>query len=214
MRYITTMKKRSQFVNAVSVTTAFMTVMYLVVGVVGYAIYGTSLDIHKPISSVIDQDVWSVVVNAGLFVHCIIAYQININVWCSSLLHVAAPKLADELSHADSCGKRMLWLGVTALCIVYSGAVSYSFPYFSIVMAIIASLGDLMSMFGLPCLFSLKLLKLSRAERGLCWVLVVLSVGLSAAGVVSSFQELFASWLGGGDANGLLSGVMARYSLA
>jgi hypothetical protein len=47
---------------------------------VGYSIYGTSLDIHKPISSVIEQDAWSVVVNAGLFLHCIIAYQININV--------------------------------------------------------------------------------------------------------------------------------------
>jgi hypothetical protein len=34
LRYITTMRRRDQFVNAVSVTTSFMTVMYLLVGVV------------------------------------------------------------------------------------------------------------------------------------------------------------------------------------
>ncbi len=139
-------------------------------------------------------------------------------VWCSSLLHVTAPRLAESLAHADSCGKRLQWLAITALCIAYSGAVSYSFPYFSVVMAIIASLGDLMSMFGLPCLFSLKLLKLGRAERGLCWVLVVLSVALSAAGVVSSFAELAQAFMGhggGGEGGGsLLSSMQARLSLA
>jgi hypothetical protein len=73
-------------------------------------------------------------------------------------------------------------------------------------------------MFGLPCLFSLKLLKLGRAERGLCWVLVVLSVVLSAAGVVSSFAELAQAFMGqGGSGEGgssLLSSMQARLSLA
>jgi vesicular inhibitory amino acid transporter len=134
---------------------------------------------------------------------------------------VAAPQLAASLSHADSCGKRLQWLAVTALCIAYSGAVSFSFPYFSVVMAIIASLGDLMSMFGLPCLFSLKLLKLGRTERCLCWLLVALSVGLSAAGVLSSFAELAQAFMGGGGGGGggeggglLLSSMQARLSLA
>jgi hypothetical protein len=30
--------------------------------------------------------------NAGIFLHCIIAYQVNVNVWCSLLLHVTVPK--------------------------------------------------------------------------------------------------------------------------
>lgn len=30
--------------------------------------------------------------NAGIFLHCIIAYQVNVNVWSSLLLHVTVPK--------------------------------------------------------------------------------------------------------------------------
>lgn len=43
-------------------------------GVAGYALFGTAVDLHRPISSVLQQDVWLVVMNAGIFVHCIIAY--------------------------------------------------------------------------------------------------------------------------------------------
>jgi hypothetical protein len=46
----------------------------------------------RPISSVIGQDSWTVAMNAGIFLHCIIAYQVNVNVWCSLLLHVTVPK--------------------------------------------------------------------------------------------------------------------------
>lgn len=46
----------------------------LAVGVVGYGLLGTSVDLHKPISSVLDKDVWLVIMNAGIFVHCISAY--------------------------------------------------------------------------------------------------------------------------------------------
>jgi hypothetical protein len=58
--------------------------------------------------------------------------------------------------------------------------------------------GDVMSMFGLPCLFAIKLLRLPRWERCLCWGLLVLSSGLSAVGVCSSLQQLAAAYTGGG----------------
>jgi hypothetical protein len=29
---------------------------------------------------------------AGIFLHCIIAYQVNVNVWCSLLLQLTNPK--------------------------------------------------------------------------------------------------------------------------
>jgi hypothetical protein len=63
-------------------------------------------------------------------------------------------------------------------------------------MAVIASLGDVMSMFGLPCLFALKLLKLRKAEAYACWVLLVLAVGLSGCGIFSSVQQLVEAYMG------------------
>lgn len=79
---------------------------------------------------------------------------------------------------------------MTVLCIAFGGGLAILLPYFSIVMAVIAALGDIMSMFGLPCLFAIKLLRLPRWEKGLCWVLLVLAVCLSAVGVLSSIQQL------------------------
>lgn len=72
--------------------------------------------------------------------------------------------------------------------------MAYTLPFFSIVMAIIAALGDVMSMFGLPCLFSIKLLRLPAWEKSLCWGLLVLSSVLSAVGVFSSVQQLIEAW--------------------
>eukprot|EP00878_Enallax_costatus_P016932 GHUV01017775.1.p1 GENE.GHUV01017775.1~~GHUV01017775.1.p1 ORF type:complete len:304 (+),score=81.44 GHUV01017775.1:1275-2186(+) len=47
MRYITTMKKRSKFSSAVSITAVFMTVVYLLVAVTGYSAFGAGIDLHK-----------------------------------------------------------------------------------------------------------------------------------------------------------------------
>lgn len=47
MRYITTMKKRSRFSSAVSITAAFMTLVYLLVAVTGYSAFGAGIDLHK-----------------------------------------------------------------------------------------------------------------------------------------------------------------------
>jgi hypothetical protein len=46
----------------------------------------------RPISSLVGQDALTVAMNAGIFLHCIIAYQVNVNVWSSLLLHVTVPK--------------------------------------------------------------------------------------------------------------------------
>lgn len=107
-------------------------------------------------------------------------------------------RYAEALSHTNSWSKKGLWMAVTVLCIAFGGIVAYTFPFFSIVMAVIAALGDIMSMFGLPCLFSIKLLKLSGWEKGLCWVLLMLSVVLSGVGVFSSVQQLVEAYAGGG----------------
>eukprot|EP00775_Hariotina_reticulata_P008889 gene8889-9067_t len=164
MRYITTMKQRSKFSTAVAITTGLMTVVYLLVAVTGYAVFGSAVDVDRPISSVVGEDMWGVMLNAGVFLHCIIAYQVIVNVWCSLLLQLFAPRYAEELSLSNSWSKKGLWMAITLLCIAFAGTVAYIFPFFSIVMAVIASLGDVMSMFGLPCLFAIKLLRLPKWE--------------------------------------------------
>lgn len=86
----------------------------------------------------------------------------------------------------------MSWLTFSCLGIAYSFGVAATFPFFSTVMAIIASLGDLASAYTLPALFVLVLAgsQLSRAERGLCYVIIPVSFALSAWGVVSSVIQL------------------------
>lgn len=113
-------------------------------------------------------------------------------------LHHSTRRHAEALTHTNSLSKKGLWMAVTAVCVLFALVVSWSVPYFAIVMAVIAALGDIMSMFGLPCLFSLKLLKLSRVESVVCWVLLVLSVGLSGVGVYSSIQQLIEQAYAGG----------------
>jgi hypothetical protein len=55
-----------------------------------------------------------------------------------------------------------------------------------------------MSMFGLPCLLALKLLKLRTAEAYACGVLLVLAVGLSGCSIFSSKQQLIEAYMGQG----------------
>jgi hypothetical protein len=62
-------------------------------------------------------------------------------------------------------------------------------------MAIIASLGDLMSMFGLPCVFAIKLLRLPTWEVVLCGGLAAAATGLSIVGVVSSVWQLVDAYI-------------------
>jgi len=46
-RYITTMRERSKFAGAVSITTGMMVLVYVCVAVTGYTAFGTAIDIHK-----------------------------------------------------------------------------------------------------------------------------------------------------------------------
>ena len=64
------------------------------------------------------------------------------------------------------------------------------------VVALISAVGDLFSAYALPCLFSLKLLKLPGWERALCVLLIPLSAGISLVGVWSSVAELISKVLG------------------
>ncbi|KAI8474588.1 MAG: transmembrane amino acid transporter protein-domain-containing protein [Monoraphidium minutum] len=198
MRYITSINDRSKFSRAVLTTEAVMGSLYLLTGIVGYAALGAGMDVHRPISSVLPNDRWTVVMNAAIFVHCLIAYQVMINVWSASALHIAAPRRGAQLSEGGGgCGRRGVWFAVTCCAIAFSVFVVWLFPFFSELMAVVASFGDIASMFGLPCVFAIRLLKLRRGEALLCGALAVVAVLLSGAGLVSTAQQLAEALAGG-----------------
>jgi solute carrier family 32 (vesicular inhibitory amino acid transporter) len=94
--------------------------------------------------------------------------------------------------NANTWRGRASWLTFSCLGIAYSFAVAATFPFFSTVMAIIASLGDLAGAYTLPAIFVLAILgsRLSRAERCLCYIIVPVTLALSVWGVVSSVMQL------------------------
>jgi hypothetical protein len=53
--------------------------------------------IKRPISSVLPYDGWVALMNAAIFLHCIITYQIIVNVWSASFLHILAPRWVGRL---------------------------------------------------------------------------------------------------------------------
>jgi len=77
---------------------------------------------RRPISSVIPYDGWVALMNAGIFVHCLITYQIIINVWSASFLHIVLPRRAVPgwVGGVEGVG---LWGGVRWGCGVGWGAV-------------------------------------------------------------------------------------------
>lgn len=191
MRYITGMRHRSQFKYAAGVTSAFMTVLYVIMGSVGYYRLGSIFDFSRPVTSILPHDAWNVVMNAGVFVHCIFAYQINLNVWADMVLHVVAPHM-NESSARQTVTGRLMWAAVIIVGIAFSFVVSIFFPFFSIVMALIASIGDLAAAYALPAMFNLKLLgdRMPSWEKLVCYIIIPVSLVLSGLGVYSSLASL------------------------
>jgi hypothetical protein len=71
------MRHMHKFPRAVEGTTAFMGAVYLLFGCVGYWRLGSDFDVTKPVTSILDQDAWVMAANAGLLVHCVIAYMVR-----------------------------------------------------------------------------------------------------------------------------------------
>ena len=191
MRYITGMRHRSQFKYAAGVTSAFMTVLYVIMGSVGYYRLGSTFDFSRPVTSILPHDAWNIVMNAGVFVHCIFAYQINLNVWADMVLHIVAPHMNESSARRTTTG-RLMWAGVIIIGIAFSVVVSIFFPFFSIVMALIASIGDLAAAYALPAMFNLKLLgdRMPSWEKLVCYIIIPVSFVLSGLGVYSSLASL------------------------
>ncbi|GLC44488.1 hypothetical protein PLESTB_000068000 [Pleodorina starrii] len=98
----------------------------------------------------------------------------------------------------DAGSKRLLWLLLTSCAGCFGYVAGTLLPYFSEVVAVIASVGDMALLLGLPCLCALRLLRLRAGERALCWALTVAAVALSVGGAALSIERLVDRVNGGG----------------
>ncbi|KFM29202.1 hypothetical protein F751_1578 [Auxenochlorella protothecoides] len=185
-RYASTMRKRSNFLLVTRVGAVTMTAFYLLLGCTGYWSLGSAYDLSKPITSVLPQDGWTVLTNAMLLIHCLVAYQININV----LTHLVLTVVAKHRAPARSWQGWGAWTLVSGVGVLASWALASGIPFFSLVIALVAAVGDVAAGYLIPALLALRLLPLGRAERWLCRALVPLSVALSAAGIFSAVREI------------------------
>ncbi len=71
------MSNKSHFVRSSCVAVTFMTCFYVTVAVVGYLALGDDVDVSQALTSLLEADMWTAVMNAGLFLHCLFAYQVG-----------------------------------------------------------------------------------------------------------------------------------------
>eukprot|EP00891_Asterochloris_glomerata_P002391 jgi/Astpho2/2391/fgenesh1_pg.00044_%23_35_t len=192
--YIKGMRRRSDFRKSCTFVTVFMTVLYVLTGGVGYWKLGdhnASWDKSQPITSVLSSDTWTSIMNLGLLLHCLIAYQIDLYVWTDLLLTALTPASKKE-SRTSVAAQKAQWFVLSTVGIAFSFAVSYLVPHFDTVMGFIAAVGDLSALFLIPSLFSLCLLRpyLGGLARLLCYLLIPLSAALSGLGVYSTVVKL------------------------
>ena len=196
MRYIGGMRKKSDFRYSATVGSIFMTTFYLILGGVGYWKMGLDFDHSKPITSVLPEDIWTSVMNIGLFAHCIIAYQIDLNVWTDLILDFTARR--STTVNKSPRRQRMLWLVTSVIGIAFAASMAYLLPFFSTIMGLIAAIGDLSAAYALPALFCLCLMRREMPvwEQALCFLLIPVSVLLSFFGIYSSVYQLILEFTG------------------
>lgn len=112
--------------------------------------------------------------------------KININV----LTHLVLTVVAKHRAPARSWQGWGAWTLVSGVGVLASWALASGIPFFSLVIALVAAVGDVAAGYLIPALLALRLLPLGRAERWLCRALVPLSVALSAAGIFSAVREI------------------------
>lgn len=80
VRYISGMRvrDRGQFKSSVALGSAILTAAFAALGAIGYWRLGKGFDQTQPITAALPHDpIWTPVMNAGVLVHCIIAYQVR-----------------------------------------------------------------------------------------------------------------------------------------
>lgn len=208
------MQKPQQFPWAVSLCTIIMTVLYAFLGAVGYWSRGD--EIEGVIIFALPDGVIAQVASAFILVQAVSQYLVNLNVWTHNLLVLAARanrklhhtrKLA-EIDHEQplllraeddeplpACSSDhpwQSWMIVSLFVVVYSYLISISVPYFSLLVGMITGATYLTAAYTIPAWFLLLVggSRIHWAERGFLWLLIPVSILVSAGGFWSSLSQL------------------------
>ncbi|WIA36420.1 hypothetical protein OEZ86_007730 [Tetradesmus obliquus] len=211
------MKAPLLFPKAISVCTAIMAPLYILVGATGYWSRGNSVTDIVIFS--LGESLQARIAAGLILVQALSQYLVNLNVWSHNLLVLTArtyrkaaaatagsspdakpgPGSAVGSALAQSANARsaaehqpLHWLAASGFVVAYSYAVSNMIPYFSCMVGIVSSSTYLVCAYTLPCWFAVKLLhgSMARAEVVLDYALLGLSLPLSLLGLSSSVTSL------------------------
>ena len=77
-------RARGDFAKSVGLGSVVLTLSFLAVGAIGYHKLGTDFDQTQPITAALPQDaVFTPLMNGGVLLHCILAYQVSAWLLCS-----------------------------------------------------------------------------------------------------------------------------------
>lgn len=181
------MSEPRTFPRAVYVSLIIMVVTYASVASAGYAeINSDFLKIGDPITSCVRSKTALRVVNVFLFVHVFVAYVIEGNVLARGVCWaLGKPNIHKGKTRED----RLKWFGITFSIVLVSYIVSNTLPFFSDLMAFMATHAIFLS-YTFPVAIVLKLCKLSIAERYICYFILPFSVVVALAGSTCSVVEM------------------------
>eukprot|EP00877_Chromochloris_zofingiensis_P014030 jgi/Chrzof1/8881/Cz03g27240.t1 len=171
--------------------TGIMTTLYTALGAAGY--WSKGHDVAEIVIFSLGESMIARLAAGCILLQAIAQYLVNLNVWTHNLLVLLGRRY--KWSGTVKCSSDHNWAAwgaASVFVIAYSYAISISIPYFSALVGIVASTTYLICAYTLPCWFSLRLIKqdMWRIERWFCYLLIPVTLALSAWGLLSSVQTL------------------------
>ena len=195
----------SEFPKAVTACTILMSVLYALLGVIGYWSRGDAI---KGMILFSLGNSPRIRVAAGLtLVQAFSQYMVNANVWTHNLLTLftrsgsrgtegdndkATSGAVGSHVTCSSGHNRISWALTSCFVVLYSYVISTSVPHFSTLVSLITSATFLISSYALPAWFTLSLIggKLGFLERLAIWSLIPISLLFSGIGLYGSIMTL------------------------
>ncbi|XP_024973377.1 amino acid transporter AVT1C-like [Cynara cardunculus var. scolymus] len=178
----TSMAKRSQFPMVLLASFGSCAVLYAVVAVMGYMMFGESTEsqftLNLPTNLVASNiAVWTTVVNPFT------KYALTISPVAMSL---------EELIPSDRMKSHIYSILIRTSLVLSTLVVALSIPFFGLVMSLIGSLLTMLVTLILPCACFLSILreKTTRFQRSLCAVIITVGLVSSIIGTYTALSEI------------------------
>eukprot|EP00045_Choanoeca_perplexa_P010038 m.100428 g.100428 ORF g.100428 m.100428 type:complete len:490 (-) comp15124_c0_seq1:37-1506(-) len=179
------MKDPKDFPKAVYYSQGFMGINYALIGFVGYAAYGNT--VQNPITLSLPPDGASIFTNIMLLLHVGVAYCINSTVFVRNLFDTIWPGFIHKSTNTPLLRKR--WAGLSLGVLLLSFIVAVIVPYFN----------DLMDVYSAVSIFALSiwvpaLLMLLAQQGSLSLPLLVFNVLLIVVALFGSGMGIWAAF--------------------